>query len=177
MYLLIDFCCTLLAHMPLYIAPSFLKLFLLLYSGLGEVEGRERNSKGNSTKPSPPAEGPCPWPLQGPVLNLSIWNVKCSFTLQLLPQAPQPRAGKSWGDQSNPCWGSSLRQELCWALSSPWAGDGRAGVSALLKAQPGSGSAPQPGLRVKVLLQEDWGGVALGGSFAASAAPRVIPNS
>lgn len=46
MYLLIDFCCTLLAHMPLYIAPSSLKLFLLLYSGLGEVEGRERNRKG-----------------------------------------------------------------------------------------------------------------------------------
>lgn len=29
--------------------------------------------------------GPCPWKDQS--LNLSIWNVKCSFTLQLLPQA------------------------------------------------------------------------------------------
>lgn len=84
MYLLIDFCCTLLAHMSIYIAPSFVKLFLLLYSGLGEGEGRERNGKRNSTKTCPPAFCSCSVGIEkDQFLNLIIWNVKCSFTLHL----------------------------------------------------------------------------------------------
>lgn len=80
LYLLIDFCCTLLAHMPIYIAPSFVKLFLLLYSGLGEVEGRERNRKKKfNPNPSTSISQPCGWQSKDQCLNLLIWNVKGSF--------------------------------------------------------------------------------------------------
>lgn len=85
MYLLIDFCCALLAHIPIYIAPSFVKLFLHLYSGLGEIEGRERNRKENSTKTCPPAFWNCSVGIQkDQFINLIIWNVKCSSSLHLL---------------------------------------------------------------------------------------------
>lgn len=85
MYLLVDFCCALLAHIPIYIAPSFVKLFLHLYSGLGEIKGRERNRKENSTKTCPPAFWSCSVGIQkDQFINLIIWNVKRSFTLHLL---------------------------------------------------------------------------------------------
>jgi len=71
--------------MPIYIAPSFVKLVVLRYSGLGEVEGRERNRKGNSTRTRPPAFCSCAAGIRkDQFLNLVIWNVKRSFTLHLL---------------------------------------------------------------------------------------------
>lgn len=67
--------------MPIYIAPSFVKLFLLLYSGLGEVEGRERNRKKKfNPNPSTSVLQPCGWQSKDQFLNLIIWNVKGSFT-------------------------------------------------------------------------------------------------
>lgn len=144
MYLLMDFCCTLLAHMPLYIAPSFLKLFLLLYSGSGEVEGRERNRNGNSTKPRPPAVGPCPRPVEGPVLKAQ--HLECKTQFHSASVAPVR------GSRAIPA-GASLSQEqpsrmLQGSEQLPWPG---LACPALFPAE-----IPAPGSGAEVLLREAW---------------------
>lgn len=118
MYLLIDFCCTLLAHMPLYIAPSFLKLFLLLYSGRSQGEGETQEGKFNQTMST--SSGAVPWPVEGPVLKPQHLECKMQFHSAAAPAAQRgflsrevlgaPRAAFLRQEQE---------QELCWALDKP----------------------------------------------------------
>lgn len=97
MYLLVDFCCTLLAHIPIYIAPSFVKLFLLLYSGFGEVEGRERNRKKKFNQNlSTSILQLCSWHSEGPVLKPQHLECKMQFHSTWAPWEPcaSARAGE-----------------------------------------------------------------------------------
>lgn len=157
--------------MPLHIAPSFLKLFLLLYSGLGEVEGRERNRKGNSTKPRPPAEGPCLWPMEGPVLKPQHLECKMQFHSAAAPSGASEGlwAGQHWGDAEQSLLGQLPRARngpagaVLGSEQSPQLMMAVLGCPALFKAEPspGSGSAPgvpqQPGLRGRCCWQGSGG--------------------
>lgn len=173
--------------MPLYIAPSFLKLFLLLYSGLGEVEGRERNRKGNSTKPCPPAVGPCPWPVAGPVLKPQHLECKMQFHSAAAPSAQRGPdkglwAGKHWGNPEQSLLGQlprgpRARQEPCWALNKALGFDGGVGGSCCAQSKDPSpacqplGSHSSQGSGGEVLEGQDWGWKAALHQ-AGSAAPR-----
>lgn len=120
--------------MPLYIAPSFLKLFLLLYSGLGEVEGRERNRKGKFNQTTSTSSGAVP--VAGPVLKPQHLECKMQFHSAAAPS--EQGRGRAAPAGAAPL-ASTGQQEPCWALGSP-----RAGRAVLLcPALPG---AEMPGL-------------------------------
>lgn len=104
--------------MPLYIAPSFLKLFLLLYSGRGRGEGEKQEGKFNQTMST--SNGAVPVAREGPVLKPQHLECKMQFHSAAAPPAQRGFLSREvLGAPRAVFLRQEQEQELCWALDKP----------------------------------------------------------